>query len=477
MQFNNIFEYEKLPEPLLKEEIYECFRNYRLGDLTARAKIIKHNIRLVISEVKRKFINTLYEENELISIGLVGLIKSVDTFDVDRNLKFATYATRCIDNEILMFMRKGKKYINCNSLEDVIKTDVSGNELRLEDLISDSSCDLISNYEQKENCEIVRQIVEDLPEREKLIVMLHFGFIGDKIYSKKEISDRLNLSQSYVSRLITKIIKKIKEIFESNNIDIYITKKDNKPDEAFDKLQNEIIKKTIIKTGDKTMKKRLKSIYEYFCDYSKEEVDIMLLKLSTDEKELVKLRYGDNLDIPVTSENWTKEHTATFYGNLVPKMRRLLSNQNGKRKKHKKKQITINSSQDNDSNFLSVCEQTMTNKPNNLDAQEENVHVSGVRIDTDIQLFDMLRTPILDELLKNLSYKESIIAFLKFGYVDDKYYSTESIAKFLEIDECEVNEIAKKMLLAYKETLNSYLDQAIDIADNQKCKIYKKGSV
>lgn len=176
--------YTQLPLPLSKEEIHECFEKYRLGDLNARKKIINHNIRLVISEVKRKFSNTMYEENELISSGLLGLVKAVDTFDISRNLLFATYAVKCIDNEILMFMRNGKKWINDYSLEATINTDFDGKELKLEDVISDDSCDLVLDYEKKEDYKIVRKIVEKLPERERLIIMMYFGFIDNKLYNQ-----------------------------------------------------------------------------------------------------------------------------------------------------------------------------------------------------------------------------------------------------------------------------------------------------
>lgn len=474
MQFNNTFEYIKLPEPLSEEEIYDCFKKYRLGDLTSRTKIIEHNIRLVISEVRRKFANTLYEENELVSIGLIGLMKSVDTFDIGKNLKFATYASKCIDNEILMFMRKGKKHINDSSLEYVIKIDNSGNELKLEDVISDTSCDLISNYEQKETYEIIRQIVEELPNREKIIIMMHFGFIDDKLYTQREIASKLKLSQSHVSRLITKIVKKIKEKLESDNIESFNKKQDKETEDVLNREHPKNTNDIINGKGEKQMSKKLQSIYEYFYNYSKEEIDLMLLKLSTDEKELIKLRYGDNLDIPVTSETWGKQQNALFYGSLVPKMRRLLSNPTGNRKAHEKSTESNNSDHKDESNVPLASKQPVTNKLNSLYGQQENISMLDSSAEINIQLFDKVRTPILDEILKKLSYRESIIACLKFGYVDNKYYSTESVAKFLEIDENEVNEIIRKILFLYKEAINNYIDQAIDIFDNKKCKIYKK---
>ena len=447
--------YTQLPKPLSKEEIHECFEKYRLGDLNARKKIINHNIRLVISEVKRKFSNTMYEENELISSGLLGLVKAVDTFDISRNLLFATYAVKCIDNEILMFMRNGKKWINDYSLEATINTDFDGKELKLEDVISDDSCDLVLDYEKKEDYKIVRKIEEELPERERLIIMMYFGFIDNKLYNQEEISHKLNISQSYISRLITKILKKIKEKFENDNIESFNENHDKETDIITDIEQNKGILNGI---GDKKMKKRLKNTYEYFNNYSREEIDLMLLKLSDDEKELIKLRYGDNLDIPVTSENWGKEQNSLFYGSLVPKMKRLLANPNNKRKPYERKNPSVDRQ-------LGVPKE----EKNSLELENS--------LEENVQLLANLRTPILNEILKKLSYKEAIISCLKLGYVDDKYYSNESICRFLEIDESEVNEILKKVLLLYKEEINNYINCAIDIVDNQNDKVYKKKSV
>ncbi len=447
--------YTQLPLPLSKEEIHECFEKYRLGDLNARKKIINHNIRLVISEVKRKFSNTMYEENELISSGLLGLVKAVDTFDISRNLLFATYAVKCIDNEILMFMRNGKKWINDYSLEATINTDFDGKELKLEDVISDDSCDLVLDYEKKEDYKIVRKIVEELPERERLIIMMYFGFIDNKLYNQEEISHKLNISQSYISRLIKKILNKIKEKFENDNIESFNENHDKETDIITDIEQNKGILNGI---GDKKMKKRLKNIYEYFNNYSREEIDLMLLKLSDDEKELIKLRYGDNLDIPVTSENWGKEQNSLFYGSLVPKMKRLLVNPNNKRKPYERKNPSVDRQ-------LGVPKE----EKNSLELENS--------LEENVQLLANLRTPILNEILKKLSYKEAIISCLKLGYVDDKYYSNESICRFLEIDESEVNEILKKVLLLYKEEINNYINCAIDIVDNQNDKVYKKKNV
>ena len=138
MNYEELFiESNKLPKPLSKKELYSYLEQYKQGDLKAREQVIIHNIRLVLNQVSKKFANTPYDKKELVSIGVVGLVKSVDTFDTDKNFEFATYATRCIDNEILMFLRKGKKSAFDQSINTPIGTDKEGNEKKIEDILED----------------------------------------------------------------------------------------------------------------------------------------------------------------------------------------------------------------------------------------------------------------------------------------------------------------------------------------------------
>jgi len=141
MEYNDIFIESKLPKPLNKEELYECIIQAREGNLEARNKVVIHNIKLVINQVLKKFVDTPYEKKELIAIGTIGLIKAADTFNIEKNLLFATYATRCIDNEILMFLRKGKKYLEDESFDNPISSKEDGNELKIEDIIADKNID------------------------------------------------------------------------------------------------------------------------------------------------------------------------------------------------------------------------------------------------------------------------------------------------------------------------------------------------
>lgn len=460
--------------PLSKAKLYECFKNYQEGDLSARETIIKCNIRLVISEVIRRFSQTGYEDEDLLSIGLIGLIKGVDTFDINKNYEFATYAIRCIDNEILMFLRKGKKSCNDISLEDDVKCDDSGYALKIADLISDINSDIELNHENKETHEIVRKILTTLPTREKEIIMLHFGFIGDKMYTQQEIALKLNLSQAQISRIIKKTLNNIKKILTSDD--------DIKVDSH---LSNVGLSNFESKEGEKNMGKKLKSIYEYFKDYSETEIDSMLLKLTDGEKELIGLRYGDNLHQPQTDETWTRDNNDTFYGTLVPKMKRLLANQMNKGRTNNQNSESIcgiNPEHESDDSIGDVLkkselqksckkESKMVDESNNLSNNSTNNWSSYINSD----FLEMIKqTSILDEVIQKLSAKEGVIAYLIFGYIDNKYFSLESLAQFLSIHEDEVKEITKKVLLAYKDSVNQSIDQVIDTIENIKIKQLKK---
>lgn len=201
MNYNEMFIENNLPAVLTKDELMRYFENYRNGDEKARQIIIYHNIRLVLYEVRKRFCNTMHDEKDLVSIGLIGLIKSVDGFDLSRNIEFMTYATRCIDNEILLYLRGDKKKRLVDSL-DVTLYSKYEKTVFLKDVLKDESFDIVLDYEYSDSLSIIREIVESLPERDRQIVMLYFGFIDDKQYSQKEISEMLSITQSYVSRIL-----------------------------------------------------------------------------------------------------------------------------------------------------------------------------------------------------------------------------------------------------------------------------------
>ncbi len=201
---------DNLPKPLEKNVINNYFIMMPV-DNKYRTKIIYHNIRFVINIVNNKFENTNYSKAELVEIGIIGLIKSVDTFDYTKNINFLTYASRCIENEILMFFRSDKKNQNIESLEKKFIFD--NDEITLEELNSEkmiSDIDIIGDYEEKELYKVIDDIVANLPLVNRTIIEKIFGFYNNKPLKQQEIAKILNVSQSYVSRILRNTLKEIK---------------------------------------------------------------------------------------------------------------------------------------------------------------------------------------------------------------------------------------------------------------------------
>lgn len=210
---NYFFEGVTLPRPLSKDREYELFDKLNKGDLSVVETLVLYNLRLVIYEVTRKFINIDYDKNDLISVGCIGLLNAIYTFDLKRNIEFLTYATKCVDNEILMFLRKIKKDQYVTSFEEVVFLSNDGSNIRLEDVLS-SDIDLEGDYVENESYLIIQSLVEQLPLFEREIIVMRFGLYGEKRYNQEEIAEKFHFSQSYVSRIIKKIIKKLKHELE-----------------------------------------------------------------------------------------------------------------------------------------------------------------------------------------------------------------------------------------------------------------------
>lgn len=219
---NNLFiEDWKFPSVLSKSEVYEEFRKFKMGDMTARDRIIEHNLLLIFNEISKRFSCTKYDTAELMSVGFVGLIKSVDSFDISRGVSFSTYAIECIDNEILMFMRKEKKHVGNISFETpiLLENGLDISTFKIEDIIDntvkDENVDYVSEYEKKEVYRIIREIVYDLPELDRIIITRQFGFSNsDKLATQLELANELGITQSYVSKVTKRALKKIKEELE-----------------------------------------------------------------------------------------------------------------------------------------------------------------------------------------------------------------------------------------------------------------------
>ena len=202
-----------LPPPLKKDVEEDLVKRSNTGDLEARNKLIEHNLRLVVFLAK-KYDNTMYDLEDLVSIGTIGLIKGIKTYKLDKNIKLATYASRCIDNEILMFLRKNKKRMTEVSFEDSVNLDSEGNELHIEDIFGTEEDLVEKSIECKDDKTLLQEEVKKLDEREKEIIELRYGLSGKKELTQKELAEKLKISQSYISRIEKKVIKKLKSIMK-----------------------------------------------------------------------------------------------------------------------------------------------------------------------------------------------------------------------------------------------------------------------
>ncbi len=204
---------EALPKPLSAEEEGEALRQLFAGESEAeeaKSKLIQHNLRLVVY-IAKKFDNTSVDPDDLISIGTIGLIKAVNSFRVDKNIKLATYASRCIENEILMYLRRTSKLRTEISFDEPLNTDFDGNELLLSDVLGLSAETVYGELEGEAEREQLKDALDKLTERERKIMYLRFGLFGGEEMTQKDVADLLGISQSYISRLEKKIIGRLKK--------------------------------------------------------------------------------------------------------------------------------------------------------------------------------------------------------------------------------------------------------------------------
>lgn len=203
-----------LPEPLSKEEEAYYLALAQDHDTYAKDKLIEHNLRLVVFLAK-KYENTKVDLEDLVSIGTIGLIKGINTFSPDKNIKLATYASRCIDNEILMFLRKNKRSRSEVSFEDSLSYDSDGNELHLEDVLGTDADIVTKGIEEDDDRKIMMAEIERLDVRDKEIMVLRYGLYNHKEMTQKEVADLLGISQSYISRIEKKVIRRLKSVVKA----------------------------------------------------------------------------------------------------------------------------------------------------------------------------------------------------------------------------------------------------------------------
>lgn len=204
---------QSFPQPLSTQEEEQLLKGMQEGDVSCRNRLIEHNLRLVAHVVK-KYSNTIYETDDLISIGTIGLIKAVDSFNQNKGIRLATYASRCIENELLMLMRSSKKQSREVSLFDPVGSDKEGNTIQLLDICVAEETDIIEQMEEQQNLSKLQEYIDKvLTKREREIIVLRYGLSGGREVTQREIADKLNISRSYVSRIEKKALKKLKAAY------------------------------------------------------------------------------------------------------------------------------------------------------------------------------------------------------------------------------------------------------------------------
>ncbi|MBQ1507643.1 MAG: RNA polymerase sporulation sigma factor SigK [Ruminococcus sp.] len=204
------------PKPLSEKEERECLERLKAGDNAARNKLVEHNLRLVAHIIK-KYYGAQGDQDDLVSIGTIGLIKAINTYDPDKKIRLSSYASRCIENEILMYFRSAKKRAQDISLNEAIDTDKDGNPLTLLDIMAEDDS-ILDDLDKKLNSRKLGQFIsEELSERERRIIVLRYGLSGKKPMTQKDVAKMLGISRSYVSRIETKALKILRKRFETSS--------------------------------------------------------------------------------------------------------------------------------------------------------------------------------------------------------------------------------------------------------------------
>lgn len=562
LEYDGVKEYLKeiSRRPLLThEQVVELVRRINNGDSSAREVLIESNLKLVVSVAKRYNCRGL-SFIDLIQEGNLGLIKAVDEYDVERGCKFSTYAFYWIRQAIMRAVQnKGRNIrIPAHKLERVMEYqrivmelskelsreptfEEVANEMNLSisevvklhklgfDTVSintmidsDGRTELEkfipSSSETPEDIAVKRTLQLEvrnlllrcnLNQREIDVLMLRYGFNDEEAMSLDEVGKELNVTRERVRQIEARAIKKIRTSKYIKEFAVYM----DYPKKSLDNIKffkNEYIKskkaeyKKFLKDSEldrkevKNMSKRIKTIYEYFDSYSREQIDEMLSKLSDDDMDLIRLRYGNDLDNP-NGGKFGREENYKFYGLLVPKMKNLLANPTGeKRKRGRKKKnvcftkeligdVSVKNEVVDDKQLIQdesveshILLGSVPVKDNVLDGEliseacnlkEVSSDEKGMTKNDCIKMLELLRTPTFTQMMDVLSTKEAVIISLKLGYVDGKYFSTKSIADFLGIEESEVVEVTKKVLLLYKDNMNNFIDNVIEIATGDSDKV------
>lgn len=592
---------------LTVEEEKELAIRIGKGDKQARSLMVTYNLKLVVNIAKR-YLNRGLDFLDLIQEGNMGLIKAVDRYDVFKGYKFSTYATWWIKQSIDRAIRNSGRNVRLPShcYDKIAKYNkaitILKNELNREpslDEIADYLCisiqelnqlyklkqdtisinskvtdkddteigDFISDEKESPeeyfiNKNIPNEINEllikcNLPERMSDVLIYRYGLDGNEPKTLMETGKILGITRERVRQIELAALNRIRLSPYINDFAIYM----QNPDKALNSIKTfredycgNVSEKNTRKIEEESniMSKKLNTIYKLLEQYPKELVDIVINTLNDEEKELILLSYGEDLEHPVRSKKWNQKINNNFYGNLLPKMKKrlnemiegtkskfktiyellnncskadvdaaieLLNNEdrvllilaNGEDLEHpvrdnrwnsqyedkyfkellpklehlvttinsnnKLKVRTLNTNQDVIPISDSVSEFSKSRKED-LNKSKSTVSITEKEnkealTDNYLSILKMLRNPMFSEVMNELSAKEAVIVSLKLGYVDEKYFSNESIANFLQINPNEVAATVKRVLLIYKTYINKYIDEAIELMDSNK-KIYKK---
>lgn len=383
--FDSHFFKEEIPKSFTQEEQIEYFKRYKNGDLEARNLLITHNIKLVMSIVMSKYKYSGYDLEDLVSIGMIGLIKAVDTFDSDRLLYFSTYGTKCINNEILMSLRNKTK--DTTSLDETIRINNDGGKIALIDVIPDKKTNLEFSHIINELRSVVSKYIDEIDNpRDRMIIRLAYGFDCERLTQSK-IAGMLKLSRPYISRVVTKRSKQIiYKLYKDGLIDLNSSEL---------KILNEF------KIELNSSKKRYKSIFEHFEDYSEEEILEVIDCLNDEEKELIRLKYGN--DYKTHSDySFSSDENSKFFGGVILKIQR--------------------------------------------------------RLKVNREIKDIVDLVDIKKVYKLVSPMDAVIMSLRFGFTNGKLYSIKSISEYLNISEKDVTMSLRNTLRKYNKEVNGILD-------------------
>lgn len=325
MAEENYIDINTLPKSLLKEENKRLIELMLEGDFDARQKLIESNMRLVTYRVSTRFGTVNYDKEELVSIGNLGLIKAVDTFDSKREISLATYAIKCIDNEIYMFLRKLKKVQADISLSQPVNIASKDKERHIEDFLSDG-LDIEEEYLNAETILRVRELVKKLPPALRETVNLYYGFNDGKRYTQEEIAKKANCFKSTIHKRLKKAEKLIKRELEKQEREThnYLTPASTKAVTTS--------KKAITANQEFKLPKKItrnKTFYEILNEFSKEQVDKAISVLDDEEKQLILTRYNGNFNNRPTGK-LTSQQSNHFYHVTISKIKRIIVRQEGK---------------------------------------------------------------------------------------------------------------------------------------------------